>query len=394
VAVNGGSGYFDGSGDNIQVTTATSAVVVTGGAFTIEAWAYNMNNAGSYYMIISEDDGSSTGQCFQFRVNASKLELVYFTTSARASAVTVTSTATVPINAWNHLAVSWGGANTPIKLFINGVLDTTTSNVAAIYAPATIKAAVGSQILSSPAPGYWTGYISDARMLKGTQLYTVTFTPPTAPLTAITNTALLCNMTNAAIIDNAMINDLETVGGSSISTAQSQFGGSSILLNGTTGYLNIPANVNWAMRRDCTIECWAYRSAASNGTILDQYFAATTGVGNWQMYVTAAGVLNWYYDGSSAINSGATTLSTGQWYHIAFVRSSGTLKMYLNGTAVGSSVSFTGLIGQNNTLWVGAQHSGGPTLFWNGYLDDIRITNGYARYTANFTAPTAPFPVQ
>lgn len=390
-SVNGGSGYFDGNGDNIQVTTATSAVVITGGAFTVEAWVYNTNTGGSFYEIISQDNGSSTGQTFQFRINANKLEFLYFTTSARASVVTATSTGTIPVNSWTHVAATWGGANTPIRLFINGTLDTTTANVATIYAPASISTAIGSQILASGTPGYFTGFISDARMLKGTQLYTATFTPPTAPLTAITNTALLCSFTNAGIIDNSMLNDGETVGATQISTTQSKFGGSSINFNGTTSYLNFPAKTYWVMKGDFTVECWFYVSTIQASMLFDQYTGAGAGAGDWQLYITAAGNVVWYYDNTSSINS-SFTVSTGQWYHIACTRSGSSLKLFINGTQYGPTATYSGQFGQNNTMWFGAQHTGGPGYFFAGYADDIRITNGYARYTANFTVPSSAFP--
>ena len=392
VATNGGSGYFDGSGDNLQVTTATAAVVVTGGAFTLEAWAYNLNSGGSYYMMISEDDGSSTGQCFQFRVNANKLELVYFTTSARSSAVTVTSTASVPLNCWNHLAVSWGGAGTGIRLFINGVLDTTTANVAAIYAPATIKAAVGSQLLASPAPGYWTGYISDARILKGTQLYTATFTPPPSPLTAIANTARLCSMTNAGIIDNSMINDFETVGNAQISTAQSKFGGSSIAFDGTGDWLLMPNTINQALgTSDFTIEGWFYLNATGIAQGIVSKGTSTTG---WSVNITSGNKLQFSYTASNL--TGATTLSSGVWYYFSVVRSgsaSGNLKIYLNGSADATSAgAVTDNFNQTSVMYVGADRVG--TSAMNGYVDDLRITRGIARYTTNFSSPAASFPTQ
>ena len=397
-ATIGGSGYFDGS-DNIQVTTATSAVVVTGGAFTLEAWAYNMNTAGSFYMIISQDNGSSTGQAFQFRINANKLELVYFTTSSRASAVTVTSTATVRAFAWNHLAITWGGANTPIRLFINGVLDTTTGNVAAIYTPATISTAIGSQILASPAAGYFTGYISDARMLKGTQLYTATFTPPTAPLTAITNTALLFNMTNAGIIDNAMINDVETLGNAQISTAQSKFGGSSIAFDGSGDYLVASDTPAYDFGSgNFTIEFWIYRAATGDFMPIEKTINGQ--FGSWYIqFTTATNVISWNCSSTGASNNMFNNVSFGTlpslntWYHVAVVRNGSAFTGYINGTGTSIGTSTATIFKSTYGITVGA-HNGSASFYLNGYMDDIRITRGIARYTANFTPPTAPFPTQ
>lgn len=212
-------------------------------------------------------------------------------------------------------------------------------------------------------------------------------------MTAITNTQLLLSTTNAGIIDNAMMADGETVGGVQISTAQSKFGGSSMLFNGTTGYLNFPANINWLMRRDFTVECWFYLNTVQASMLFDQYTGAGAGLGDWQLYITAAGNVVWYYDNTTSINTGFT-VTTGQWYHIACTRASGSMRVFINGTQYGTTPTYTGQFGQNNTMWFGAQHLSGPSYFLAGYADDIRITNGYARYTANFTPPTAAFPTQ
>ena len=80
-------------------------------------------------------------------------------------------------------------------------------------------------------------------------------------------------------------------------------------------------------------------------------------------------------------------MSTGQWYHVAYVRESGTLKIYFNGTVDSTTQSYSSQFGKTGTLYFGDQHAGGggaPQY----YIDDLRITKGLARYTSNFTAPT------
>ncbi len=112
---------------------------------------------------------------------------------------------------WTHVAISRSSGVT--KFFVNG---TQTNSVADTSNYATSTLALGARYTGSD---FLNAYVSDLRLVKGTALYTSSFTPPTAPLTAVTNTSLLLNCTNGAIFDNAMMNDLETVGNAQISTS-------------------------------------------------------------------------------------------------------------------------------------------------------------------------------
>jgi hypothetical protein len=84
-------------------------------------------------------------------------------------------------------------------------------------------------------------------------------------------------------------------------------------------------------------------------------------------------------------------LYDNNWHHVAVVRSSGTMNFYFDGSAQGSGTAdSTNYSGAAGTLRIGA--SGAYISDLNGYIDDLRITKGVARYTANFTPPTAAFP--
>jgi hypothetical protein len=97
----------------------------------------------------------------------------------------------------------------------------------------------------------------------------------------------------------------------------------------------------------------------------------------------------YYFNGAATGFSTATTLGTGQWYHLAFVNNAGSLAIYINGvSSATSAISGTPQSSTTLPLTIGATNS----VYFNGYIDDLRITKGYARYTANFTPPTAAFP--
>jgi len=250
---------------------------------------------------------------------------------------------------------------------------------------------IGGGTVSLPV----TGYISDVRILKGTASSATT---PTAPLTAITNTSLLLNFTNGGITDATAKNDLETVGNAQISTTQSKWGGSSIAFDGTDDRLtnNNYVNQNLVMGTgDFTIEGWFYTASPATNRGLFQISTTAGGLeagntNNIAVYCSSS-VLGVYYN--DTFKAGTTSISSSTWTHFALVRNSGTTKLYVNGTAdsgFGSNADTRNYTG--GYIVVGGYFS--TSFLWNGYIDDLRITKGYARYTANFTAPTAPFPLQ
>ena len=248
--------------------------------------------------------------------------------------------------------------------------------------------------------GYYNGngnfYISDIRILKGTAQYTTTFTPPTAPLTAITNTSLLLNATNAGIYDQTAKNDITTYGSAAISTTQSKFGGSSMYFDGSTGYLTTPSNslsLYSFGTGDFTVEFWLYSNDTSGGIVCP---ANAFGTGYWGLGINASNLIWQSSSGvTNLLTNSATSILNNAWHHVAVVRSSGTLKMYFDGVAQSTTVSdSTNYTFASSGLQIGSdsiQGSSGMNVgYLSGYIDDLRITK-YARYTANFTPPTSAF---
>jgi hypothetical protein len=113
-----------------------------------------------------------------------------------------------------------------------------------------------------------------------------------------------------------------------------------------------------------------------------------TGSNNgWQIYSDTTSIHVW--NGPTTDRSLSWSVSTGTWYHFAIARSGGTVTLYLNGTSLGTVLDkdFSNSGGQ---LTIGADdNTGGAAL--NGWMDEIRISKGIARWTANFTPPTSPY---
>ena len=105
---------------------------------------------------------------------------------------------------------------------------------------------------------------------------------------------------------------------------------------------------------------------------------------------STAGEMTINIGGTSYTTSGAS-ITTGAWFYFAITRSSGNVNVYINGTLRASGSGNTSNL-TGTYIAVGGYYS--TSYLFNGYLQDLRVTKGYARYTANFTAPTAAFPTQ
>jgi hypothetical protein len=382
-ATIGGSGYFDGSGDYLTTPTAASLNLGASSTWTIEFWGYVGASFGTFCPISMVQDTNSR---WDIEVSASSTTLLFNNTTA----TTFTNPSTIAPNSWFHMAFTRNG--TTVKMYVNGVASatTSTSNLS------SVSTATLTYIGRNNLAGYtfdWNGYISDLRLVNGTAVYTTNFTPPTAPLTAVSGTSLLTNFTNAGIYDSAMMNDLETVGNAQISTSVKKYGTGSIAFDGTDDCL-VPQNnsLNSFGTGDFTIEAWVYPTSTSSASIVSNRAAGGADTVFTCAFTTANGLFL-HTQNTAVLNSG-TNVTANTWQHVAFVRSSGTLKIYLNGTSVGSA-SMSQNLSSTNAIYIakdGTKNDGGQTGLFTGYIDDLRVTKGLARYTANFTAPTAALP--
>ena len=388
-ATVGGSGYFDGSGDYLTVPS-TSALAMGTGDFCVEMWIYPTAPSGDQCLYANFASGGGNTQMGLFIRSGNSLRFSSWDTAFLDSAG-----GTIVANAWHHIVVCRSGNNG--ALFINGARQATSSG-----SPNNFSSTDSFNIGRRPANDqFFPGYICGLRSVKGSSVYDPTLTTltlPTAPPTAITNTSLLTNFTNAGITDATAKNVLETVGGAQISTTQSKFGGSSISFDGTGDSLDINnTQLGIFSSGDFTIECWIYFNAlpgsGTNSQIIDfRGFGVGTNVAPCLSLNNTSGTYNIRFEsGSSVIADRSVSVSTGTWYHLAAVRSSGNVSIYWNGTISGTAFSLTTNYSTGYPVRIGAYTSSVSVL--NGYIDDFRISR-YARYTANFTAPTSAFALQ
>lgn len=175
------------------------------------------------------------------------------------------------------------------------------------------------------------------------------------------------------------------VGNAKVSTTQSKFGGTSLILDGTSDYLTVSSGGFNVGSGDITIEFWVRHSAVNDQQV---YCDLRTGANNHYIFYVQSDNKLVVYDGLTAYTSTAT-MAANTWYHLALSRSGTTLKVFRDGTEVISGTNSRNL-SDNSTIVIGSSYEGFSTNSVNGYMDEVRISST-ARYTANFTAPTAPF---
>lgn len=382
---NGGSGTF--SSNNYLSVADNEGLELGSGDFTIEAWVF-VTSFVSNSAIISKGGSASPYLIF---IGASNE--ISFYSSGNGSTWNIVQDlrfATNPAtNTWHHIAVTRSG-NT-FRTFFNGVLANSVTASGTTFNNA-------QPVLIGRYVADFNGGVSSLRIVKGTAVYTNTFTPSTTPLTAISGTSLLLNFTNAGVYDATTLNNLITTGANAkVSTSQTKWSTSSVFLGGDSNYIStFPSNSLKITGSDFTIEAWVYMSGSGLMYILTQDTGRDPGQ-SFQFGRSENNNLEFTYFTTSSRTSFVTratssTITANTWTHVAASKTGNTLRLFINGTQGYSGTESTMYEG-NNVTTIGAFTSGYVgTRNFNGYMQDLRITKGVGRYTANFTPPTQSFP--
>lgn len=202
-------------------------------------------------------------------------------------------------------------------------------------------------------------------------------------------------------IDSSGLNTMSFSGPNAALVSTAKFGPSSIAINetGTTSAgIIIPRTESVIFRdQNFTIEAWV------NPVVLHAtgmvFFL--TGVGSPQnsnnlwAVVRPSGVVELNLAAGSNLtfltSSTSFPIVAGEWTHLAVVKLGTNYSVYVNGVNAGSATQSSNLVGVGDTMSIGSG-SVSAARAWYGYIDEFRITKGVARYTADFTPPTGPFP--
>lgn len=188
-----------------------------------------------------------------------------------------------------------------------------------------------------------------------------------------------------------------------IDTAQFKFGASSLLLDGTGDYVSSPDSDDWTLAgvgEGFTVEAFIRPNASGSGNrVICSHF---NGVGNdkrsWAFRHNSADTISffWYESGTSTpfhIATSSGTITDGVWTHVAASRdSSGVLRIFIGGVLDGTVTDTSAMFDSDADFRIGCIFNPSATEFFDGHIDELRVTKNVGRYTTNFTPPSVAFP--
>lgn len=389
--------YFNGTTDFINIPANTALSFGTGN-FTMECFiSPRAYGAREIIDLFSNASGSYiTGQC-QLQLNSTgTISFTYATGVSTTSSVT--STIAVPLNAWSHVAVV--RISSALTLYING-MNAATASVSQALGTSGLGS-IGRQ--TNSLSNFFSGFMSNVRIVNGTGVYTSAFTPPTSALTAVANTSLLT--LSSTITSNSIVgfnNKSVSDGGNNYSTIISSAGdigtgtftpfsrnGWSTNFTGTSNYFSIgdTASIQIGTKPFC-IEAWIYPTSLSTNFWIAQKRLSNGGAsGTFTFYITG-GTGNVAFTEVATVNSfafssnGAVVTANNSWYHVAAVRDyNNVFNLFVNGTVVYSRSSFTTNLNYNTTMYIG-HNLDVSGLSAGGYISNFRLTNGSTPYATN-----------
>ncbi len=382
-SVNGGSMYFDGTGDNLTVPSSPNWSFGTGN-FTIEFWMYTTDTSCG---ILVPSVSANTGY-WALLINSGSLtwQSAYFATTLKTASLTGYLN-----NSWVHVAVVRSSGS--LNFYFNGVVQGTATSDTTNYNGAANSMWIG---YDGGGTGYYTGYISDLRIVNGVALYTSGFVPPVTPLTptttigtAIASSVLLLNGTSGGIIDYHSSNILETVANTQLAIEDPYAGSyySYRLVNAADTFQVTGGSTNMQLTGDFTVEFWIF---ATDSTASYMQMLSRTG-GNTDTLKMALSGSAWYfyfYNGSSYDYS-TNIVQANKWNHIVWERSGTTSRMYINGVGQTAVTTMTATVDWS-TLYVGASNASEQYF---GYFSNLRVIKGTCLYNisqSTLTVPTSP----
>ena len=397
--------YFDGSGDVLHIGDAGSSSWDFGSnEFTIEFWLrlteFPADSSGSV-LITKWYTSGTTDNSFLISLGSTGYIAAYFQNNCSSTSfgVSLGTNSGISLNTWNHVAVQRTGDT--LAIYLNGVKQQEKAFAGSLcLSSQTLQLGdFGNWSDTAQTPKPYKGYMDEVRISKASR-YDSDFTPSTTAFTSDSSTELLLHSdydNPTSFADTSSHAHSVTANGSvTHSTDKSKFGSSSIYFDKVDDWLSVADSESLRLGTgNFTIEFWLYWSNATSWqTILSKGYTDSDGFVIQTQENSTKLVLYMSGGGGSEAATETTGGSVGVWHHYAFVRNGATVKIYRDGVETGSgSGSTVGTdLASTDVLNIGATTSdGGGNYEFGGYLEDLRITKGVARYIQAFNVPQTTF---
>jgi len=310
--------------------------------------------------------------------------------STITSTPTVTPTNTVTPTVTNTVTPTMTPTNTITPTITSSITPTVTNTVTPTVTPTnTITPTITSSITPTVTP-----------------TNTVTMTPTITPTTSspetdpyFSNVVLLMHFDgidgSTTFTDATGINTFTVGGGTpTLNASNYKFGTSALKAMAVESSYIMTSNKPEILlgTSDFTVEGW-FKPTVPSGDSWFMRFGALNSASSFMFHVstTSVRIRTAVGEGNNATLTVNMAISNSDFTHIAFTRQSGTCKMFVSGVEVGS---YTNTSNNNATgpIIIGCAIIENHNSSFGGYIDELRVTKGIARYTTNFTPPTSPFP--
>ncbi len=390
---------------NASATTSANVDVVTQGSVSVDASLTGLGTvAAEIKRTVTLESSSSTSATTE--LNATLTKVIEASVSATANTQS-TAQLTIPVNAAAN-ATANTTADATLSYTVNAELNATAQTTVDAQITRIISAEMTATAQTSVEAGIGVTFVSSlmasGSVTDATILRTATLAASVTGAATVTNSNLQLfdpNFANVSLLlhgngtngsttfTDSSLNNLNVTrnGNTVISTVQTKFGGASILFDGTGDLLKTTLTTLFNLSTS-TIELFAYFNTIDNSGRRVFVLRHTSGkyvgliqVGTNQLQLNHFGV--------GAILTSTNILTTNTWIHIALVTQNNIHDLYINGVL--NATGTNSYLNENAEFLLGGSTPNFTGSEFNGYIDEIRVTKGIARYTADFTPPTREF---
>ena len=379
--------YLGGSGSGEYLTIPDSDDWNLGsGNFTIDLWAHLDSGLMHQFCRQGPPTGDNDNSIVWWVDTDKTLSLLYSVSGSGWTTLTSTAAASFNYSEWVHFAVVRNSAD--IDFYVDGAAVGTSKDISTN----TINDSGQSMLIGAGTSGglyvsRFKGYMDEFRFTKGEARWTSGFTPATAAYTADANTKLLMHFDGDR---SSSAHELTVTGSPYLSASETQFDGS-MKFDGSNDIITIPDSEDWALGDLFTIDLWAYITTGNKVNYMVTQEADTNN--KWAFGVNATNKLTWNMKTGGTWSTpepvSTSSVAIGSWIHLAVTNDSTNIRIFAGGVLFGTFSSRT-IPDMASVLTIGG---GYDAWQYTGYLDEVRVSKGIARWTEAFTPPTSPYTV-